>query len=156
MNDMATEDTTVRPIQSGELDALLDLYKHLHNKDEPLPRPQVRAAWQEMLSNPRMHCLVVEHDSRLVSSCVLTIIPNLTRGARPYGLIENVVTHTDYRQRGLGTAVLRHALQTAWRANCYKVMLLTGRKDPAVHRFYEKNRLPGRRKDRIHRPAGAG
>jgi GNAT superfamily N-acetyltransferase len=69
-------------------------------------------------------------------------------------LIENVVTHADYRQRGLGTMVLRHALEAAWREGCYKVMLLTGRQDPAVHRFYEKVGFEGGEKTGyIARPA---
>jgi GNAT superfamily N-acetyltransferase len=135
---MTAQDMCVRLIRADELDAFLELYTHLHSKDEPLPaRAKVSDAWEAILGNPLMHCFVIEQDGRLVSSCVLTIIPNLTRGARPYGLIENVVTHAEYRQRGLATAVLRHALATAWQAGCYKVMLLTGRKDPAVHRFYE-------------------
>jgi GNAT superfamily N-acetyltransferase len=34
--------------------------------------------------------------------------------------------------------VLRSALDLAWRLGCYKVMLLTGSKEPGVHRFYER------------------
>jgi len=49
----------------------------------------------------------------LVASCALAIIANLTRGARPYAVIENVVTHESYRRRGLGTAVLHHAVDLA-------------------------------------------
>ena len=73
-----------------------------------------------------------------MSTCTLILVPNLTRGGRPYGLIENVVTHPDYRRRGLGTSVLKRALQAAWERNCYKVMLLTGSKNEATLRFYEK------------------
>ena len=87
--------------------------------------------------NPWLHYFVAEVDDQLVSSCTLTIIPNLTHGARPYGLIENVVTHAGYRRQGLGQAVLQHALGVAWEANCYEVMLLTGAKQPEVLRFYE-------------------
>jgi GNAT superfamily N-acetyltransferase len=94
--------------------------------------------WEEMLHNPGLHCLVVEDTGRLVASCTLVIIPNLTRGARPYGLIENVVTHVDYRRQGIATRLLQQALEIAWEAGCYKVMLLTGRKDEATLRFYEK------------------
>ncbi len=72
-----------------------------------------------------------------MSSCTLAIIPNLTRGARPYGIIENVVTHPDHRRTGLGRAVLRAAIDKAWSADCYKVMLATGSKREATLSFYE-------------------
>lgn len=81
--------------------------------------------------------MVAEADDRLISTCVLVIVPNLTRGARPYGLIENVVTHPSYRGRGIGTRLLQHALDSAWRRNCYKVMLLTGSRREETLRFYE-------------------
>ena len=76
--------------------------------------------------------------AKAVSTCALTIVPNLTRSARPDGLIENVVTHPDYRKRGIGTQVLQHALSLAWSRNCYKVMLMTGSKQESTMRFYEQ------------------
>jgi ribosomal protein S18 acetylase RimI-like enzyme len=68
---------------------------------------------------------------------VLAITPDLTRGCRPYGLIENVVTHAAHRRRGYGRQVLAHALSDAGQHGCCKVMLMTGRKDEAIYRFYE-------------------
>jgi GNAT superfamily N-acetyltransferase len=128
-----------RPIRKDELGRLLDLYAHLHDNDVPLSMDgHLEDLWDEILTNPLLHYLVGEIDGELISSCTLAIIPNLTRGARPYGLIENVVTRRDYRKRGFGTRILRHALQVAWDSDCYKVMLLTGRKDEATLRFYEK------------------
>jgi GNAT superfamily N-acetyltransferase len=53
-------------------------------------------------------------------------------------LIENVVTHPDHRRQGFGGQVLQYALQIAWDQNCYKVMLLTGRKEESTMVFYEK------------------
>jgi GNAT superfamily N-acetyltransferase len=67
----------------------------------------------------------------------LIVIPNLTRGGKPYGLIENVVTHVGYRGRGYGTRILHAAVAAAWDAGCYKVMLMTGSKQPSTLRFYE-------------------
>ena len=73
----------------------------------------------------------------LISTCTLVTVPNLTRGVRPYGLIENVVTHPDHRRTGLGRAVLSFALDVAWKAGCYTVMLATGsRREETLH-FYE-------------------
>jgi len=129
----------IRTLRPDELPALLRLYEHLHAADEPLPdAATIKQVWDELCNDPKLHYLVAETDNALVASCVLAIIPNLTRGARPYGLVENVVTHAEYRRHGIGTALLRHALAVAWEHNCYKVMLLTGRKDPSVLRFYEK------------------
>ena len=130
--------TTLRAIRRHELPELLALYRHLHPSDPELPStPSLEAHWERIHSDPSLHYLVAEVSGTLASTCTLAIIPNLTRSARPYGLIENVVTHPEFRQRGLATALLQRALGIAWEQNCYKVMLLTGRKDEATLRFYQ-------------------
>ncbi|MEY9181394.1 GNAT superfamily N-acetyltransferase [Bradyrhizobium sp. USDA 326] len=52
-------------------------------------------------------------------------------------MIENVVTHADYRRHGLGRRVLARALEIGWQADCYKVLLATGSKRESTLRFYE-------------------
>lgn len=129
----------IRAVERNELPALLALYRHLHPTDPVVePSPDIDRLWEEICSNPALHYLAAGVDGALVSTCTLTVIPNLTRGARPYGVIENVVTHPEFRHQGIGSAILRHARDLAWRQGCYKVMLLTGRKDEATLRFYEK------------------
>ncbi len=128
-----------RLIRTDERAQLLELFKYLNPDDLPLPSENVvDQVWNDFLNDPKIHCIVGEFDGRLVASCTLIIVPNLTRGAHPYGLIENVVTHADYRQQGIGTRLLRYALQLAWEKQCYKVMLLTGRQQEETLRFYEK------------------
>ena len=80
--------------------------------------------------------LVGEFGGRLAASCSLVVVPNLTRGGSSYGLIENVVTHSDYRKRGFGRQLLTAASDAAWQAGCYKVMLMTGSKKPETLNFY--------------------
>jgi GNAT superfamily N-acetyltransferase len=128
----------VRPIPFDDLEQLLGLYRHLHESDEALPpAPVVEATWRELAANPRSNYFGGYVKDALVCSCVLTVISNLTRGCKPYGLIENVVTHKAHRRKGYGKAVLAQALSVAWSAGCYKVMLLTGRKSEATFEFYE-------------------
>ncbi len=129
---------TIREIADDELFALLCLYAHLHPEDEMLPLGEADQIWKALRQDPNQHPLGAYWDGSLVATCTLVVVTNLTRGGRPYGLIENVVTHPDYRRRGLGTAVLKHALRAAWERNCYKVMLLTGSRNEATLRFYEK------------------
>lgn len=126
----------IRLIRAGELPALLELYRHLHPEDTPpIIDGRLRTQWSDMLRNPMLRYVVADAGGALVSTCHLAIVPNLTRSARPYGWIENVVTHPDWRRKGLGTRVLRFALALAWEAGCYKVMLLTSRAQ--THAFYE-------------------
>ncbi len=153
---MSNDQATIRPIDEGELDTLLELYEHLHADDASLPpRQELQSLWQQIIADPMIHYIVAELDGRLVASCTLAIVPNLTRGARPYGLIENVVTRSDCRRRGFGTAVLRYAQEIAWTENCYKVMLLTGSKDESTLCFYENAGLKrGIKTGLIARPPG--
>ena len=133
------ESVTIRKIRHDELPALLALYRHLH-VDAPgiVIDANLERLWDRIYQDPQLHYLGAEVDGKIVSTCTMAVVPNLTNGAKPYGLIENVVTHPDFRKRGFGTQVLQAALKIAWGADCYKVMLLTGRKDPATLRFYEQ------------------
>ena len=68
---------------------------------------------------------------------MLITAPNLLRSGRQHAFLENVVTHPDFRGRGLGRAVVLAALAAAWEQDCHHVFLQSGRDDPRVHRFYE-------------------
>ena len=130
----------VRLIGYNELKMLLQLYKHLKQEDPELAMDEaLEKLWNEIYCDPNCYYIVVAIDGELVATCVLTIIKNLTRNARPYGLIENVVTHSSYRNKGYGRSVLKKALEIAWERNCYKVMLLTGSKDEEILKFYENS-----------------
>lgn len=131
---------TLRSATPDDLPDLLRLYRFLHPAD-PIVDPQdeaVRGHWLRIIDDPRLRYYVVEHSGVLAATCALTLIPNLTRGLRPYGVIENVVTDPDFRRQGLGTRVLRHALAEAWREGCYKVMLSTGGRHESTLLFYER------------------
>lgn len=126
----------VREINSSELNDLLELYLHLHEKEIPDTTEHLNSTWDSIIQDKNHHIIVNEADGKIVSSCVCVIIPNLTRNIRPYAFIENVVTHKDYRGRGYATQCLNYAKEIAIKDNCYKMMLLTGSKDEKTLRFY--------------------
>ena len=131
----------IRALEAADLSALLTLYEaHLFEEGD-LPRPgeeRLREVWGEIVHNPRTTYVGAFVDTSLVAACAMITIPNLTRGASPYAVIENVVTHRGFRGKGLATAVLRCALDTAWKGGCYKVMLLSSVHRTAAHGLYQK------------------
>jgi GNAT superfamily N-acetyltransferase len=128
----------VRPAAEDDLPEVLNLYRHLHPHDPELETAAAVRVWSRLLASGFITMIVAQAAERLVSSCTLAMVPNLSRGGRSYGVIENVVTHAHYRRLGLGRRVLAHALDVAWQAGCYKVLLATGSKRESTLRFYEQ------------------
>ena len=83
--------------------------------------------------------LVVEEDDKAVSTVQVAIIEGLTHNVRPFAVVENVVTHGDYQNRGFASALLDKATEIAKEFNCYKVFLETGSNKESTLNFYKKN-----------------
>lgn len=128
----------IREANINDLDEILHLYLYLHETSVPEDSGQLRDTWNRMICDDCHHLIVCEAEGRLVASCVCVIIPNLTRNVRPYAFIENVVTHRDYRRKGYAAACLDYAKKIAQDNHCYKMMLLTGSKEPETLNFYRK------------------
>lgn len=63
----------------------------------------------------------------------------LTHNVRPFAVIENVVTHVDYRNKGFASALLEKASEIAREHGCYKVFLETGSNKESTLNFYRNN-----------------
>ena len=133
-------DAELRELAHSDLDPLLEAYRELHPEDDPLPaRGDLERLWSTICEDPRLVYIGAFSGSRLLATCTAAIVPNLTRGARPYAVIENVWTRADVRRQGFGSAVLQELLARCWAADCYKVMLLSASHRDAAHEFYERN-----------------
>lgn len=128
----------LREIGEEDLPAHIALYRHLNPADPPIDLEQAAQVLHRLGRYDGSTIFAGFVAGRPVTSCTLVIVPNLTRGARPYGLIENVVTDASCRGKGYATTILQAAAERAWRHDCYKLMLLTGSKNPATLRFYAK------------------
>lgn len=127
----------VRSAREEDLSAILELNHHLH-EGEPLLSvdSHIKLVWSQILTDQRLECLVAEVKGTVIATCILDIVPNLTRGVRPFGVLQNVVTHKEYRGKGIGKKLNTFALEYAWSKNCYQVLVQTGR--PEVTAFYQR------------------
>ncbi|MCM1568574.1 MAG: GNAT family N-acetyltransferase [Roseburia sp.] len=128
----------IREAGQQDLGEILSLYLFLHETAIPEDSERLRDTWEQIIRDDNHHLIVCEADDKIVASCVCVVIPNLTRDVRPYALIENVVTHPEYRRKGYATACLHYAKQLAESKDCYKMMLLTGSRTEETLNFYRK------------------
>ena len=131
----------IREATVNDVAALHELYMN-HLTRYPPKEEQDIAKWSKLLEtlieNPDYHLLVGEIGGNVISSVTLVVIRNLTHNLRPYSVIENVVTHANFRNKGYAFALLEKASEIAKRENCYKIMLMTGSKRDSTLRFYER------------------
>lgn len=139
--------TAARPAHLADLPALLALFA-ASEVSAAAPAESAGRLWRESLAHPGVAIFVSDADAGggLAATCMLVSAPNLLRGGRAHGFLENVVTHPAHRGRGHGRAVVRAALAEAWARSCHHVLMQSGRADPRVHAFYEgMGFVPGRR-----------
>ena len=127
----------IRDAQPNDFARLMELYAQLNPDDTKTNNGEDLAAFDEIITTQNLHLFVFEGEQGgLQATCYLNLIPNITRGASPYGIIENVVAEKSLRSRGIGKAIVRYALEFAWTSGCYKVMLQTGSQRKSTHDFY--------------------
>lgn len=70
-----------------------------------------------------IHTYVALDEGRVAGTTSLVVEQKFIHRGGSCGHIEDVVVHPDYDQRGLGSALVRHAIEQAWQLGCYKVIL---------------------------------
>lgn len=122
----------VRSMGASDWPDVQRLYTELTESEEIAGQ----AAYENVIGHPGTSILGLEYGSRILSMATLHVLPNVSYGGRPYGLVENVVTLGSERGQGFGRRVMTAVVEVARAQNCYKVMLLTGQRR-AARGFYE-------------------
>ncbi len=128
---------TIRTASSADLPALLALYAELHPDDLPLPPRRAGELWPSIQAQPGRQVLVAVDAAELVGTVDCSVLANLTRGGRPFMLLENVVVAASARRRGVGRRLLDAVFDLARTTGCYKVQLLSRAERLEAHAFYE-------------------
>ncbi|SDR15459.1 GNAT family N-acetyltransferase [Thermostaphylospora chromogena] len=136
---------TIRRATLADLPALLELYLQLHPDDPRPPAETARRVWARMEAQEGRTVLVAVADGPadgtpgeevVAGTADCTVMANLTRGGRPYLLVENVVVDRAFRRRGVGRRLMAAAADLGRAAGCYKVQLTAADTEEA-HAFYE-------------------
>jgi len=127
----------IREITENDLNALLELYIQLSPTNIGLSDEKKEIIWSEIQKNKNITYLGVFEDNKLISSCFIAIIPNLTNQGKSIGYIENVITDVNYRRKGVGKKLMQKAIEIAQENNCCKIFLESGISRVEAHKFYK-------------------
>ncbi|MBT3363005.1 MAG: GNAT family N-acetyltransferase [Chloroflexi bacterium] len=134
---MGNDNCLIRIAEDNDLQGIMSLLVQLLPDDPIISDGRDRSVFNQIQRDPNLQLFVLTLDGTIISTCYLNIIPNLTRHASPYAVIENVITDESMQRKGYGKQLIQFVLDYAWRAGCYKVMLLSAIHRDDAHRFYE-------------------
>lgn len=134
----------IEKFEEKYIDELLELYNQLLPKEKMVNCKKVSDVLNKIREYRDYYILVGVCDGLLVVTCTLIVLPNITHTQKSFAVIENVVTHRDYRKRGYATELIKYAINMAKELDCHKVVLQTRRKDEYVHEFYRKVGFDGK------------
>lgn len=132
----------IRKAAGNDAQALKVLYFEYLTAHPP-KEEQDMMLWSRLLDkfaqDENMYLLVAEENGKVVSSVQMVIVESLTHNVRPFAVVENVVTHIDYRNKGYASALLERVSQIAKERGCYKISLETGSNKESTLNFYRSN-----------------
>jgi len=126
----------IRKATNEDIPSLLKLYEELQPLDPPIYTDAAISTFEQAISRGVTY-FVADNSGRIVGSCYIAIIPNITKQCSPIGFIENVVVISDCRRSGIGRKLMNAAIEYAKEQGCYKVTLQSGIKRAEAHKFYE-------------------
>ena len=126
-----------RAARASDFKDVIRLCRQLHPDDPVVHDGSDATVFDQILHAPALHLFVLEVNGSVVATTYLNVIPNITRSASPYAVIENVVVEESLRGTGLCKEILSATLDVAWGRGCYKAMLMTSSRKPSTHAFYK-------------------
>ncbi|MFB6894385.1 GNAT family N-acetyltransferase [Kitasatospora sp. NPDC056327] len=95
-------------------------------------------AFARIDADPHQHLVVAERAGRTIGTLQLTVVPGLSRKGATRTVIEAVRIHADERGTGLGTDLIRWAVDRSRELGAELVQLTSDVTRTDAHRFYER------------------
>lgn len=96
------------------------------------------AAFAEVAADPNQRLIVAEREGVAVGTFQLSLIPGVSQRGLKRAQIESVRVVASERGSGLGTEMMRWAVEEARQAGCGQVQLTSNAERSDAHRFYER------------------
>ncbi|MGW3183732.1 N-acetyltransferase family protein [Kitasatospora sp. NPDC001119] len=107
-------------------------------RESPDDLTPYRTAFARIDGDPHQHLIVADRAGRTVGTLQLTVVPGLSRAGATRTIVEGVRIHADERGSGLGTELIRWAVDRSRELGADLVQLTSDATRTDAHRFYER------------------
>jgi len=114
------------------------LYRQLNPEDPVIRDGSDRKTFERIVDDPMLHVLVLEEDHQITATTYVNIIPNLSRSAAPYAVVENVLS----TKRFVGQVRFRKADHGGHASVGLGCWLLQGDADDRIEAAVDADLLP--------------
>ena len=129
---MVGEALKIRKLNKNDMSDVIELLQSM-SEFRP-PESEYSQIWNEFDSQNNVHSIVALTNKKVIGYGSI-IIETKIRGGK-MGHIEDIVSHIDFRKKGIGKSIIDELFEIAKKEGCYKVALQC--KEHNVS-FYEKN-----------------
>lgn len=128
----------IRQASAADLSSVLALYAQpAMDNGEVLAIEEAEQIFAQFNQYPNYRLFVACDADRVVGTFALLIMHNLAHNGTPSAIVEDVVVSAAHQSQGIGRDMMRHAMELAREAGCYKLVLSSNQKRERAHAFYE-------------------
>ncbi len=137
---MNRENIVIRKADSNSIDDLVLLLRQLFSIEEDFSfqREKQEKGLREMIESPKGYVLAAFQGKRAVGMCTLQVLISTAEGGE-VGLIEDMVVHEEFRQRGIGRMLLSGIEELADNLGLTRLQLLADRNNLPALDFYKSS-----------------
>ena len=113
----------IRRLQEEDISALARLYEQFWNEKSSIVR--IQETFGRLKKDPDYIFLVAEVEDEIAGSLMGIICEELYGECRPFMVLENVIVDREFRQQGIGSALMREIEAYANSRNCNYIIFVS-------------------------------
>ena len=130
-------DLVIREALEADLPAVLNLYVAAGIGENQIFSPlEASSQLARFRRYPSLRVFIAVLGHCVVGTYELLIMDNLAKRGKHSGIVEDVAVHPNHQGRGIGRAMMQHALDQCREAGCYKLTLSSNLNREDAHGFY--------------------
>ncbi len=132
------DNLTIREATKQDVPAILELYRDAQiDGDGGFTVEEALEHLASLNRYPYFHVFVALSGGAIAGTYELVILDNMAKRGKKSGVVEDVAVGPDHQGKGIGRAMMEHALEECRLAGCYKMTLSSNLKREGAHRFYD-------------------